>query len=63
MQSEQEAQRHIRKVEQTISYLQSKIDDHSIPERKRDFMQQDVDAYAFLLEYAREALANRGIRV
>ena len=57
-----EAEKHIRKATQTVEYLGNKIIDRTIPERKRDFMRQDMEALEFLLEYAKEALAQRGIR-
>lgn len=60
---ERQAERHIRKATQTVEYLETKITDRTIPERKRDFMRQDKEALEFLLEYAKEALAQRGIRV
>ena len=60
---EKKAERHIRKATQTVEYLATKIGDHTIPERKRDFMRQDMEALDFLLEYAKEALAQRGVRV
>lgn len=60
---ERQAERHIRKATQTVEYLETKIVDRTIPERKRDFMRQDKEALEFLLEYAKEALAQRGIRV
>ena len=60
---EREAKKHIAKSEQTIDYLMSKVDDESIPERKREFMRKDLEATAFILEYAKEALEARGIKV
>ena len=64
MELEQAAQRHIRKVEQTVEYLKTnKLNDPQLPDRKKDFIQKDVDAMEFLLEYAKEALTARGIRL
>jgi len=60
---ELQAGRHIQKAEQTAEYLKSKLSDQQIPDRKKTYIQKDVDALEFLLEYAKEALAARGIKV
>ena len=61
---EREAHRHISKVEQTCEYLENnKLNDPQLPDRKKQFIQKDVDAMRFLLEYAKEALAQRGVRL
>lgn len=63
MELEKDAQTHIKKTEKTIEYLETKVNDQSLDQRRRDFIAQDIAAYKFLLEYAKEALAQRGIRV
>ena len=61
---ERDAKRHISKVEQTVEYLRNnKLNDPQLPDRKKDFIQKDVDAMEFLLEYAKEALTARGYKV
>ena len=61
---QQQASSHIAKIEQTISYLTEKrLGDPNLEERKKDFIRRDIAAMEFVLEYAKEALANRGIRV
>jgi hypothetical protein len=61
---QREASRHISKVEQTCEYLKNnKLNDPQLPDRKKQFIQKDVDAMEFLLEYAKEALVQRGIKV
>jgi hypothetical protein len=61
---ERDARRHITKVEQTCEYLRSnRLSDPALLERKKEFIRRDVEAMEFLLEYAKEALVSRGIRV
>lgn len=61
---EEEASRHIQKVEQTCEYLRTRrLADPHLEEKKKVFIRRDIEAMEFLIEYAKEALAARGIRV
>jgi len=61
---QQQSSNHIAKIEQTISYLTEKrLGDPNLEERKKDFIRRDIAAMEFVLLYAKEALANRGIKV
>ena len=61
---EKEAKKHINKAEQTVKFLRdTRLADPQLTQYKKDFIHQDIVALEFLIEYAKEALVNRGIRV
>lgn len=63
MNLEQEARKKIQKAMKTIEYLSSRLADNTLAQHKRQFIQDDIDTLEFLIEYAKEALSQRGIRV
>jgi hypothetical protein len=60
---EAEAKTHFAKAKQTVEFLMKKLEDSTVDQRRKDFIIRDIAAYQFLLEYAKEALSQRGIEV
>lgn len=62
MNLEQEARAHFRMIEDSIAYHRSKLEKET-RDGVKHITQKHIAALEFLLEYAKEALTQRGIKV
>jgi ABC-type Fe3+-hydroxamate transport system substrate-binding protein len=62
MNLEDEAKQHFAKLAQKLSYLESRLADN--PAKGIAYqIQREIDATKFVIEYAKEALSQRGVKV
>lgn len=62
MNLEQEAKSHFRKLEQSLAYHRKKLDEN-IPQGAKHMHELEIAALEFVMEYAKEALSQRGVVV
>lgn len=62
MKLEDEAKQHFAKLAQKIAYLEGRLNDNP-PDGVRYQIQREIDATKFVIEYAKEALSQRGVVV
>lgn len=59
---EKDAQKHFSKLEKSIEYHEGRLK-QSLPDGIKRAIQAEIDMLHFMAEYAKEALAQRGVRV
>lgn len=59
---EAEAKAHFAKLEQSVKYHEGRLE-QDLPKGVKFQVEREVNALKFVIEYAKEALSQRGIKV